>query len=101
MGPNRKSLIRAIQGFANLGRPRSLVRNPRFGEFCELDIPSRSRLHDEDEGEVCQGPYAGRGYYLMQLLRGGIVTVQGYLTHKKRPTPGPYRRPVPRVLGGS
>ena len=57
-------------------------------------------VNDQDEGEVCRGPYAGRGYYLMQLLRGGIVTVQGYLTHKKTPYPRT-RRPMSRVLWGS
>jgi len=31
----------------------------------------------------------------------GDVLVQGYLAHKTPPPLGPYRRPMPRVLGGS
>jgi len=30
-----------------------------------------------------------------------FMTIQGYLTYKKRIPLGPYRRPVPRVLGES
>ena len=29
------------------------------------------------------------------------TSLQGYLTHKKRTPLGPYRRPMPKVLGGS
>ena len=39
----------------------------------------------------------GRGVRLFRKWR-----VQGYLTYKKKHPPlGPYRRPMPRVLGGS
>ena len=30
-----------------------------------------------------------------------LAPLQGYLAHKKPPTLGPYRRPMPSVLGGS
>ena len=35
----------------------------------------------------------------LRACTGG--TLQGYLAHKKRTPLGPYRRPMPRVLGGS
>ena len=42
-----------------------------------------------------QGTAAGRGEGQRR------VSLQGYLTYKKRKTLGPYRRPMFKVLGGS
>ena len=50
--------------------------------------------------------YLSSEQLLMSALRPRSLTrlqkeVQGYLAHKKRTSLGPYRRPMPRVLGGS
>ena len=66
-------------------------RGPREGgRLCAQSWPQRN----------FRGPPGGQG---KQTLRSGraLVSVQGYLTHKKRAPLGPYRRPVPRVLEGS
>ena len=50
------------------------------------------------------------GYKSFKCLKGLPVRsesvqpeppLQGFLAHKKPPTLGPYRRPMPRVIGGS
>ena len=36
----------------------------------------------------------------LQVAWGPHVAVQGYLAHEQTYPPGPYRRPMPRVVGG-
>jgi hypothetical protein len=53
--------------------------------------PSRSVTKLSRKGICC-----GHGGFVRTLL-----SLQGYLTQKETPPLGPYRRPMPRVLGGS